>query len=140
MTCRSRKGDERLLALIELYKERIQTFGDLEEQTRYFFTDPSSWGPPKALKKHLREPGQRLLRLAGERLKQLDTWSLEGLEQCLSELVAEEAEGKMGKVAQPLRIAVTGTPVSPPIFDTLFWLGRDACLRRIESCLEALSQ
>ncbi|MHC4589300.1 MAG: hypothetical protein ACYTAQ_08160, partial [Planctomycetota bacterium] len=47
----------------------------------------------------------------------------------------EHAGGKLGKVAQPLRIAVTGGTVSPAIFDTLAILGRDPVVARIDRCL-----
>ena len=45
------------------------------------------------------------------------------------------AEDKLGKIAQPLRIAVSGGTISPAIFDTLFILGRESVLKRIERCL-----
>ena len=48
---------------------------------------------------------------------------------------ADEAELGLGKVAQPVRVAVSGSTVSPPIFDTLAILGRDATLARIDRCL-----
>ena len=47
----------------------------------------------------------------------------------------ERAGGKLGKVAQPLRVAVTGGTVSPAIFETLVILGRDSVVNRIERCL-----
>ena len=58
-------------------------------------------------------------------------WTAEGIEAEVRSFA--EAEGlKLGKVAQPLRAAVTGTTVSPPIFDVLATLGRDEALARIK--------
>ena len=51
--------------------------------------------------------------------------------------VQDRDQGNLGKVAQPIRVAVSGGPVSPPIYDTLVILGRDASLRRMERCLAA---
>jgi glutamyl-tRNA synthetase len=56
----------------------------------------------------------------------------------LDELVKKYAEQKqlgLGKVAQPLRVAVTGTTISPPIFESLEMLGREHTLARIDRCL-----
>jgi len=47
----------------------------------------------------------------------------------------EHAAGKIGSVAQPLRIAVSGSTVSPPIWDTLVLVGRDATLARLDRCV-----
>ena len=58
------------------------------------------------------------------------------LETALGAWAAEHCEGNLGRIAQPLRIAVTGGPVSPPIFDTLEMLGRERVLRRLDRCLE----
>jgi glutamyl-tRNA synthetase len=44
----------------------------------------------------------------------------------------------LGKVAQPIRVAVSGTMVSPPIFETLTFLGKETTLRRITRCLKVL--
>jgi glutamyl-tRNA synthetase len=51
------------------------------------------------------------------------------------EKVATQAELGMGKVAQPLRVAMTGTQVSPSIEDTIYLVGRDEALRRIDAAL-----
>ncbi|MDH3585097.1 MAG: glutamate--tRNA ligase, partial [Phycisphaerae bacterium] len=75
---------------------------------------------------------------------------LDGLKDCLAEVepwtgesahavIHAFAEGRqlgMGKVAQPLRVAVSGGTVSPPIDQTMEILGKEATLRRIERCLK----
>ncbi len=64
-------------------------------------------------------------------------WSITALEQVVTRYTDEHADGKLGKIAQPLRIAVSGGTVSPAIFDTLAILGRDQVVQRIEGCLAA---
>ena len=66
-------------------------------------------------------------------------WSIAALEQCVTSYADEHAGGKLGTVAQPLRIAVSGGTVSPAIFDTLAILGRTRVLNRIDRCLATRS-
>ena len=60
----------------------------------------------------------------------------ETLERTVQAYADDKADGKLGKVAQPLRIAVSGGTVSPAIFDTLVILGKESVINRIERCLE----
>jgi glutamyl-tRNA synthetase len=62
-------------------------------------------------------------------------WTATALEQAVHAYAREHAGGNLGQVAQPLRIAVSGSTVSPPIFETLVILGRDSVLHRIGRCL-----
>ena len=73
-------------------------------------------------------------------LEHIAEFNAASIEAAVEAFAAEHCEGNLGKVAQPLRIAACGGPVSPPIFDTLAMLGRESVLRRIERCLESLSE
>ena len=64
-------------------------------------------------------------------------WSIAALEAVVTRYADEHADGKLGTIAQPLRIAVSGGTVSPAIFDTLAILGRDQVVQRIQRCLGA---
>jgi glutamyl/glutaminyl-tRNA synthetase len=68
-------------------------------------------------------------------LRGLDAWTIQSIEAAVKQYADAHADGKLGKVAQPLRIAVSGGTISPAIFDTLAILGKDSTLRRIERCL-----
>jgi glutamyl-tRNA synthetase len=70
-------------------------------------------------------------------LADVDPWTIEATESGVKAYAESKLEGKggLGKVAQPLRIAVSGGTVSPAIFDTLAILGKDSTLRRIDRCL-----
>ena len=61
-------------------------------------------------------------------------WSVEGVHAAIEAAAASIGEG-MGKVAQPLRVAITGTQVSPSIDHTVYLAGRDEALRRIEAAI-----
>jgi glutamyl-tRNA synthetase len=70
----------------------------------------------------------------GESLAGLDTWTTEIIHAAI-ETVAAVGSWKMGQVAQPLRVAVSGTAVSPPIDQTLALMGREKSLARIAGAL-----
>ncbi len=74
------------------------------------------------------------LRAAQGAIAELDGFEPDGIEAAVAALAAQLGVG-MGKVAQPLRVAVTGRAASPPLGETLAILGRDAALRRIARCL-----
>ena len=69
-------------------------------------------------------------------LREVGHWSVTAIEAAVKQYAEGHAGGKLGKVAQPLRIAVSGGTVSPAIFETLTILGKESTLRRIERCLE----
>jgi glutamyl-tRNA synthetase len=68
-------------------------------------------------------------------LADVQPWTIETIETAMKRYVDSKAEGKLGKVAQPLRIAISGGTVSPAIFETLAILGKESTLRRIDRCL-----
>jgi glutamyl-tRNA synthetase len=78
--------------------------------------------------------GHILLAAARAKLEGLAGFEAEPIETAIREL-SEAREVGMGKIAQPLRVAVTGSSASPPLGDTLAILGRDAVLARIDRCL-----
>jgi len=69
-------------------------------------------------------------------IQSISDWTEPLLESELSAFCEEKLEGKLGQLAQPLRIALTGTPVSPPIFASLALLEKSEVTRRIQACLD----
>lgn len=65
-----------------------------------------------------------------------ENFTAPNLENTIKTYTESNAEGKLGDVAQPIRIAVTGSTISPPIFDTLTLLGKNSVINRINRCLE----
>ena len=76
-----------------------------------------------------------MLQKVRERLSALSEWSAATIHTGLNDL-ATELQAGLGKVAQPLRVAVAGSAVSPPIDATLALLGRDRTLARIDAALK----
>jgi len=72
-------------------------------------------------------------------LERVSDWSVAGLEKAIGAYVQQHAGGNLGKAAQPLRLAVSGTTISPAIYETLTILGREATLNRMRRCVEAFA-
>jgi glutamyl-tRNA synthetase len=127
--------DQKLLeGVIVAQRERAKTMKEMAENSRFFFVDAIELDP-KAVSKHLAtEDARRLLRSARERLACLPDWETASVHDALDQLAREIGAG-LGKIAQPLRVAVTGTAVSPPIDATLALLGKARALARIDAVL-----
>ncbi len=123
--------DALLEGLIVAQRERAKTFREMAENSRYFFGDTVSVDA-KAAAKHLTAETAATLAGARERLASLPQWNAPAINQALADLAQALGVG-LGKVAQPVRVAVTGSTVSPPIDATLALLGRERTLRRLDS-------
>ena len=118
------------------YRERAETLVQMAESCRYCYEDFSEIDAGAA-KKHLRpvvlEPLEDLL----QRLRTLQPWSEEAIERAI-ESCAAAFDLKLGKIGQPLRVAVTGGPVSPPLDVTLALVGRDRTVSRLARALDLI--
>ncbi|HHO50332.1 MAG TPA: glutamate--tRNA ligase [Deltaproteobacteria bacterium] len=123
-------------ALIEMYRPRAKTFRDIDQLGAFFFEAPTGWAP-KQVKKHLdKGGGWDRLEQTRAALGDVGRWEAPSLHKAFDALCEATGVG-LGKYAQPVRIAVTGTGVSPEIFQTLAFLGRDETFARIDRCLAA---
>jgi glutamyl-tRNA synthetase len=127
-------GDQRLLeGVILAQRERAKTLKEMAHNSRFFFIDTVELDP-KAAAKHLSGDAPAMLAQLRDVLQSLPEWSAASVHAALNQLAARANSG-LGKVAQPLRVAVTGTAVSPPIDVTLELLGRERTLARVEAAL-----
>ncbi|MSR43771.1 MAG: glutamate--tRNA ligase [Phycisphaerales bacterium] len=130
---------EQFLALCDASHERSKTLEDLF-RTNGFITiadDALEWDA-KVVAKVLRGDspcGLDHLRSLRVVLRDCDDWSSSSLEGVIKPFADTHCEGNVGKIAQPLRVAVCGGSVSPPIFDTLMILGKASSMRRIDRCI-----
>jgi len=120
--------------LVGVQADRVKTLKEMTEQSRVFYTALGDYDEGSA-KKHLRPAAETPLRAVGSRLADLAGWEPGRLDEAVR-LSAEELEVGMGKIAQPLRVALTGTAVSPSIDKTLWLMGRERSLERIARALE----
>ncbi|HRQ26845.1 glutamate--tRNA ligase [Hyphomicrobium sp.] len=122
-------GWEKLAAALPAIRERAKTIADLLAQALFLVAERPLSLDDKA-KKLLDADGQANLKALLPRLEAATEWSAASLE-ALVRTYAEETGAKLGKVAQPLRSALTGRTVSPPVFDVMSVLGRDETLGRL---------
>jgi len=118
-----------ILALMPGLKERARTVIELIEGVRFLFTSLPLMFDEKA-ERVLTEGGREILSGLLPDLEKLENWSVESTDAAVRSF-AESNELKLGKVAQPIRAALTGTTVSPPVFDVMAALGKEETLARI---------
>ncbi|WP_142847005.1 glutamate--tRNA ligase [Telmatospirillum sp. J64-1] len=122
-------GKARLLAGMKGLKERAKTLVELAESA-LFYVRSRPLQPDEKAAKLLDADGRALLDRLASRFAAAAEWRAEALEEETRKL-AEEAELKLGKLAQPLRAALTASTVSPPIFEVMEILGKEETLARI---------
>lgn len=123
-----------LVDLVKLQAERHKTLVDIVKNSLYFYQDELTYDEP-AIKKHLtptvREPLLQLL----EGLSALQVWDATAIHYQI-DTVCQTHQLGMGKIAQPLRLAVTGGTSSPSIDQTLVLIGKHRSLERLKLFLE----
>ena len=126
-----------LAAIVDLYRQRVATVNQLVDSIDYCFQEFESYDEKaagKALKATALEPLQRAHALFGE----LQSWDSESIHGVI-ESITEELQIGMGKIGQPLRVAVTGGSFSPPIDQTIELVGRQRSIARIERAIDFIS-
>ena len=104
-----------------------------------FFYQPVTEYDPKAIKKHIRDGSVDILMSVREKLASLDAWYADDIHHAIQQVVNEKEVG-FPKVAQPLRIAVTGSTTSPSIDTTLDLLGKEKTIDRIAKLLDFIKR
>jgi glutamyl-tRNA synthetase len=127
-----------LIEVVRVQQERAKTLVEMAEISAFFYRDFDGYDEAAA-KKNLRPVALEPLALTRKVLAELDAWTPESLHQAVV-YVAESLDLKLGKVAQPLRVAIAGRAASPGIDVTLHLVGRDACLRRIDRALDYIGE
>jgi glutamyl-tRNA synthetase len=127
---------ERVAAVADAFRERAKTLRDMAEKARVYLADDVAY-EPKAVQKQLQPSAEPLLRALRSALADLASWTAEAT-QGVVEQVASAAGVGLGKVAQPLRVALTGDVSSPGIGTTLSLVGRERTLTRIDRALDLI--
>ncbi len=129
--------DAELSALAELQRERGKTLSEMARLSRWFVVDEVDFDD-KAVAKHLTPAVESALRELRDGLAKLEAWSRDSIEAVFLAVLARHADMQMGKLAQPVRVAITGGTVSPGIFETLEVLGAPRSVTRINRALERI--
>jgi glutamyl-tRNA synthetase len=124
--------------VIDALKERAKTLKELATSAGYFYQDFDSYDE-KAEKKQFKQPTADILQALLDSLKQVDDWDLEPIHAVIMQ-TCEALDLKLGKVGPPLRVAVTGTAMSPSLDVTLKLIGRERSLQRIEKAIAYIKE
>ena len=127
-----------LQKLIPTLQPRSKTLVEMAEQARFYYSDPvclDEAAAKKFLKANILAPLTQLK----DRLAGLDEYNEKALEQVFVSLM-ETFEIKLGKIAQPVRVALTGTSVSPGIFEIISVLGKERVVPRLEAAIAYIEQ
>lgn len=125
-------------AVVSLVQERCKTLLDVVQQTRCFFTELDGYDAA-AIKKWVKPTTPELMECLLDRLNQIEQWSAEAIQQAVQAVVDSQQVG-FAKVAQPVRIAVTGGTMSPSIDQTLQLLGKTVSLQRLQAAQQVFAQ
>ena len=126
----------RLLKIFPSVQERIETLADLTQQVMFlidepFVVDELDWQDVN------NEEAQKYLFLLREEFINLDNFSLDSIENVMRKTLEEiNVKTKIG--FQAARVAITGTKISPPLFESIFALGREAVIARLAESIEKL--
>ncbi|MAZ77405.1 MAG: glutamate--tRNA ligase [Legionellaceae bacterium] len=122
-----------LIDLVALLADRAKTLEEMADMSRYFYQDVKHYDE-KAAKKFLTTETAAVFEALLAKFSALEHWEREALHEVIKGTSTELNLG-MGKVAQPIRVAVTGSTISPSIDATLALLGREKTLQRLEQAL-----
>lgn len=130
------KEKERLDKILPSVQERLETLNDLTPQINFLLDEPfevdkQDWENVNS------EDGQKYLLAIREKIKDLDDFSLENIEKLMrEELKEQDIKPKVG--FQITRVSITGTKISPPLFESIHALGKDGTLARLAETIEKL--
>jgi glutamyl-tRNA synthetase len=132
----AKANDDALLRLIKIC-EGARTLVDIERKTRFLFIadDHIEYDEKAVQKVLLKDNGLAMLKIVREKLAEMPELTEQGIEEMLRS-IAEQNNVGLGKIAQPLRVAITGSTISPPIFDSVQLLGKQNTLARIDNTLK----
>ena len=120
-------------SIVDLYRQRVSTINEMTDSFLYCFRDFDEYDE-KAAKKTLRPAALEPLRRLESELARLGDWNSTTINQVI-EAITGALDVNMGKVGQPLRVAVTGGSFSPPIDKTVEIIGKARTLARIENAI-----
>ena len=103
----------------------------MAEKSTFFFKERVEFDE-KASTKFLTDETKPLIKKIITRLSELEDYSVENIESLFKKIVEEEGM-KLGKLAQPVRVALTGATVSPGIYDVILLLGKEETLKRLKN-------
>ena len=130
---------EKTRKMIAIIQERLKTLGEFDKWTWFFFTDELPYEPGLLVaKKTTPEQAAASLAASVDAFEKVEDWRPEPLE-AVGQKLCEQFGLKPGQVFMALRVAITGSTMSPPLFESMEILGKDRCLRRLREALAKIT-
>ena len=123
--------------VIETLQPRSKTLADMAEAALFYYQDDIVY-EEKAARKFLKAAALEPLKLLADKLEALSDYTQSGLEDVFK-AVMDESELKLGKIAQPVRVALTGRTASPGIFEIIAVLGRERVIPRLKKAIQYIN-
>ena len=132
-------NDSYVSQVLSLIQERAKTLAEIPQLASFFFLDELQYDAGLLLSGKLdAKSAAKAITIASQKLKQVTTWDATTLEGVLRPLTTELNLGT-GEFFGLLRVAVTGRTAAPPLFQTMAVLGKEKCLKRLDTALQSLS-
>jgi glutamyl-tRNA synthetase len=137
----SDQEEQHYQSMIPLIQERMKRLTDAPEQLRFLFIDEITYDSAEILipKKTTRELTIEILQHVITMLKEVESFDEKCLENGLRKLI-EERQLKVNQLFMPIRVGITGSTVSPGLFETLTVLGKERSIKRLEKAVTFLQQ
>lgn len=128
--------DEVLRQVAPLVQERTRVLAEAPKQLDFFFWDNQEMDSDAWQKVMLKDSARSILEAARSVLADVE-WNVEALHEAVRK-IAESHELKLGKAQAPIRVAITGRTVGPPLFESMYFLGREVVVERLGNALQKL--
>jgi len=128
--------DEVLRQVAPLVQERTRVLAEAPKQLDFFFWDNQEMDSDAWQKVMLKDSARSILEAARSVLADVE-WNVEALHEAVRK-IAESHELKLGKAQAPIRVAITGRTVGPPLFESMYFLGREVVVKRLGNASQKL--
>ncbi|MEW6614995.1 MAG: glutamate--tRNA ligase [Thermodesulfobacteriota bacterium] len=131
------ENNEVLQKITLAFKERSKTLVEMAEDSEFFFKEGIEYNK-KAAEKFLTPDTVEIFQILIKRLNQLQTFNQQAIEEVLKE-VSSQKDIKLGKIAQPVRVSLTGSTASPGIYEVVEILGKEKVIDRLKKAVEFMA-
>ncbi|MFA5624959.1 MAG: glutamate--tRNA ligase [Bradymonadales bacterium] len=129
--------NEWLDKLLEMMRKRAHNLHEIVDDSLFIFKAPTEY-EEKSASRHFNAESATHLRSLADAIEAVEEWSEESIEAAFKDLVAKTGV-KMGKLAQPARVAIVGCAQSPGIYEVLWFVGKDEAVARLKRAADSIT-
>ena len=127
-----------LLGAANTLKVRSKTLFDMAEQADFYFKEEIGY-PDKIAKKFFSQEATEIFKTLIDNFENLADFNEDAIEKIFQKII-DQKNIKLGKVAQPVRVALTGTTASPGIYETIIALGKEKVIKRLQLAIKFIEE